>query len=207
MKIVKYIFVWRNYVTGVNCVNFNCRVSSCVCAESLSHVWLFANQWTIPPRILCLWDYPGKNAWADCNFLLQGIFLNQESHPHLLHYRWILYNWATREVSESDISSVQFSRSVVSDSLLPHEFHHARPLCPSPTPRGHSNSCPSSWWCHPAISSSVVPFSSCSRCLPALEYFPMSQLFAWGGQSIGVSALASVLPMNTQDRSLLERAG
>ena len=95
-------------------------------------------------------------------------------------------------------SSVQFSCSVVSDSLRPHESQHARPPCPSPTPRVHSNSCPSSRWCHPAISSSVVPFSSCPQSLPASETFPMSQLFTWNGQSIGVSALASVLPMNTQ---------
>ena len=80
----------------------------------------------------------------------------------------------------------------------------ARPPCPSPTPEVHSNSCPSSWSCHPAISSSVVPFSSCLQSLPASESFPMSQLFTWGGQSIGVSALASVLPMNTQDWSPLD---
>ena len=87
--------------------------------------------------------------------------------------------------------SVQFSRSVVSDSLWPHELQHARPPCPSPTPRVHSNSCLSIRWCHPAISSSVVPFSSCPQSLPASESFPMSQLFAWGGQSTGVSASAS----------------
>ena len=105
------------------------------------------------------------------------------------------------------ISSVQFSRWVLSDSLRPHELQHARPPCPSPTPRVHSNSCPSSQWCHPAISSSVVPFSSFPQSLPASESFPMSQLFTWGGQSIGVSALASVLPKNTQDWSLLEWIG
>ena len=92
-------------------------------------------------------------------------------------------------------------------SLRPHESQHARPPCPSPTPRVHSNSRPLSRWCHPAISSSVVPFSSCPQSLPASESFPMSQLFAWGGQSIGVSALASVLPMNTQDWSPLEWTG
>ena len=97
------------------------------------------------------------------------------------------------------ICSVHFSRSVVSNSLRPHESQHARPPCPSPTPGVHSNSCPSSWWCHPAISSSVVPFSSCPQSLPESGSFPMSQLFAWGGQNIGVSALASVLPVNTQD--------
>ena len=90
-------------------------------------------------------------------------------------------------------SSLQFSRSVVSDSLRPHELQHAGPLCPSPSPGVHSNSCPSSRWCHPAISSSVVPFSSCPQCLPASESFPMSQLFAWGGQSTGVFSF-SIIP-------------
>ena len=105
------------------------------------------------------------------------------------------------------ISSVQFSRSVVSNSLQPHESQHTRPLCPSPSPRVHSNSCPSGPWCHPPISSSVVPFSSCPQSLPASESFPMSQLFAWGGQSTGVSALASFLPKNTQGWSPLEWTG
>ena len=101
-------------------------------------------------------------------------------------------------------TSVQsFSCSVMSESVRPHEPQHARPPCPSATLRVHSNSCPSSWWCHPAISSYVVPFSSCPQSLPASESSPMSQLFAWGSQSTGVSALASVLPMNTQDWSPL----
>ena len=98
-------------------------------------------------------------------------------------------------------SSVQYSCSVVSDSLWPHESQHARPPCPSPTPRVYSNSCPSCWGCHPAISSSVIPFSSCPQSLPASGSFPMSQFFPSGGQNIGVSASASVLPMNTQDWS------
>ena len=101
----------------------------------------------------------------------------------------------------------QFSRSVMSDSLRPHESQHARPPCPSTTPGVHPDSRPSSQWCHPAISSSVVPLSFCPQSLPASGSFPMSQLFAWGGQSIGVSALASVLPMNTQDRSPLGWTG
>ena len=96
----------------------------------------------------------------------------------------------------------QFSCSVISNSLQPHESQHARPPCPSPTPGVHPNSCPSSWWCHRAISSSVIPFSSCPQSLPASESFPMSQLFTWGGQSIGVSASTSVLPKNTQDRPI-----
>ena len=97
------------------------------------------------------------------------------------------------------IRSDQISCSVMSDTLWPHESQHARPSCPSPTPKVHSDSCPSSQWCHLAISSSVVPFSFCPQSFPAPESFPMSQLFTWGGQSTGVSALASFLPKNTQD--------
>ena len=104
-------------------------------------------------------------------------------------------------------SSVQFSRSVVSDSLWPHESQHARPPCPSPSPGVYPNSHSSSQWCHPAISSSVIPFSSCPQSLPASGSFPMSQLFAWGGLSIGVSASASFLPKNTQDWSPLGWTG
>ena len=103
------------------------------------------------------------------------------------------------------IISVQFSRSVVSDSLWPHESQHARP--PLPTSRVHPNPCPLSWWCHPTISYSVVPFSSCLQSLPASGSFQMSQFFASGGQSIGVSASKSVLPMNTQDWSPLGWTG
>ena len=105
------------------------------------------------------------------------------------------------------VSSVQFSLSVMSDSLQHHESQHARPQCPSPNPGVHWDSYPSSPWCHPAISSSVVPFSFCPQSLPESESFPMSQLFAWGGQSTGVSALASFLPKNTQDWSPLEWTG
>jgi len=102
---------------------------------------------------------------------------------------------------------LQFSHSVMSDSLRPQELQHARPPCPSPTPRVHPNSCPSSWWCHLAISSSVVPFSSCSQSFPASGSFPKSQLFTSGGQRIGVSASTSVLPKNTQDWSPLGWTG
>ena len=97
-----------------------------------------------------------------------------------------------------EFSSVQFSHSVMSDSLQPHESQHTRPPCPSPTPRVHSNSCPSNRWCLPAISSSVLSFSFCPQSLPASESFPMSQLFTWGGQSTGVSALASFLTKKSQ---------
>ena len=104
-------------------------------------------------------------------------------------------------------SSVQFSCSVVSNSLRPHESQHTRPPCPSPTPGVHSDSRPSSQWCHPAISSSVVPFSSCPQSLPGSESFPMSQLLAWGDRSTGVSALASFLPKKSQGWSPLEWTG
>ena len=107
-------------------------------------------------------------------------------------------------------SSVQFSSVAQPCPTLcdwPHESQHVRPPCPSPTPGVHSDSCPWSLWCHPAISSSVVPFSSCPQSLPVPGSFPLSQLFAWGGQSTGVSALVSVLPMNTEDWSPLEWTG
>ena len=111
----------------------------------------------------------------------------------------VLNTYLLNEWMGIQFSSVQFSRSVMSESLRPHESQHARSPCPSLTPGVHSNSCPLSQWCHPVISSSVVPFSFCPQSLPASGSFPMSQLFTWGGQSIGVSASASVLPMDTQD--------
>ena len=124
------------------------------------------------------------------------------SSDHLLLTEHLSYQPSLRA------QSVQFSSVAQScPTLRPHESQHTRPPCPSPTPRVYSNSCPSSRWCHPAISSSLVPFSSCPQSLPALESFPMSQLFAWGGQRIGVSALASFLPMNTQHWSPLEWTG
>ena len=122
----------------------------------------------------------------------------------------VLWYWNLLSVLAAprwEFSSVQFSRSVVSDSLQPHELQHARPPCPSPTPGVHPNPCPSSWWCYPTISSSVVPFSSCLQSFPASGSFQMSQLFASGGRSIGVSASTSVLRMNTQDWSPLEWTG
>ena len=123
-----------------------------------------------------------------------------EAHPHYRGY--LLY-------SKSTDVNVQFSSVTQSCLTLydPHELQDPRPPCPSPTPGVQPNPCPSSRWCHPTISSSVVPFSSCPQSLPASESFPMSQLFTSGGQSIGVSASASVLPMNTQDWSPLEWTG
>ena len=106
----------------------------------------------------------------------------------------LLWSWV--KFSSVQFSSVQFSRSVVSNSLRPHGLQHARPPCPSPTPGVYPSSCPLSWWCHPTISSSVVPFSSCLQSFPASVSFQMSQFFSSGGQSVGVSVSASVLPMN-----------
>ena len=117
----------------------------------------------------------------------------QTGRYHLQYIQWI--------------RSDQISHSVVSDCLQPHESQHARPPCPSPTPGVDSDSRPSSQWCHPAISFSVIPFSSCPQSLPASESFPMSQLFPWGGQSTGVSALASFLPKKSQGWSPLEWTG
>ena len=131
--------------------------------------------------------------WLDQNFLnVFGTFLKWDSY---LEER-VKYVW---EIP----SSVQFSPSVVSNSLWPHEPQHTRPPCLSPTPQVYPNSCPSSQWCHPAISSSVIPFSSCPHYFPASGSFQMSQLFTSGGQNVGVSASTSVLPMNTQDWSPL----
>ena len=113
-------------------------------------------------------------------------------------------NWM---LSKGQLLPDQISRSVVSDSLRPHELQHARPPCPSPTPGVHPDSLPSCQWYHPAISSSVIPFSSCPQSLPASEFFPMGQLFAWDGQSTGVSALASFLPKKFQGWSLSEWTG
>ena len=114
---------------------------------------------------------------------------------------FLLYSEAIRFILVlfSEFSSVQFSCSVMSDSLQPHGLQHARPPCPSPTPGVYPDSCPLSWWCHLTISSPVIPFSSCLQSFPTSGSFPMSHLFTSGGQSIGASASASVLPMNIQD--------
>ena len=120
---------------------------------------------------------------------------------------YIVYTDYGQRTVYSFIYSVQFSCSVMSDSLWPHEPQHTRHSCSAPTPRVYPSSCPLSRWCHPTISSSVVPFSSCPQSFPASGSFQMSQLFTWGGQSIGVSASASFLPKNTQDWSPLGWTG
>ena len=131
------------------------------------------------------WRIPGTGAWWAAVY---GVAQSRT---------WLM--WFSSSIF---VNSVQSSCSVVSDSLQPHESQHARPPYSSSTLGVYSNSCPLSWWCHPAISSSVIPFSSCPQSLPASGSFLMSQLFTWGGQSTGVSASASVLQMNTQDWSL-----
>ena len=118
-----------------------------------------------------------------------------------------LENFPIFKESVAQLHFVQFSHSVMSDSLRPHELELTRLPCPSPTPRAYLNSCPLHWWCHPTISSSVIPFSSCLQSSIELGSFPMSHLFASGAQSIGVSASASVLPMNIQDWFPLELTG
>ena len=140
---------------------------------------------------MCEWTLPMSKS-------TRGILGNLYSHVIFLFKAYHYY-------CSPLYSSVQFSSVAQSclTFLQPHESQHARPPCASPTLGLHSNSPASSRWCHPAISSSVIPFSSCPQSLPAWGSFPMSQLFAWGGQSIGVSASAAVLPMNTQDWSPL----
>ena len=208
-----------------------------MCAQSLSRVWLFEIPWTVvfqaplsmrfhrqeylpvkcvaisfsrgssQPRdwthIFCI-SYIGRQILEDLvtreAYTLRG-FRTNDTEVH----------WTSSPVDASlstvRLSSVQFSHSVVSDSLRPHESQHARPPCPSPAPGVHPDSCPLSQWCHPAISSSVVPFSSCPQSLPRSKSFPMSQLIAWDGQSTGVSALASFLPKKSQGWSLSEWTG
>ena len=149
------------------------------------------------------WEIDGETVETVADFILGGSKItangdcSHETKRHLLLGRKVMTN----------LSSLQSSYSVMSDSLQPHEPQHARPPCPSPTPRVHPNPCPLSRWCHPTISSSVVPFSSFPQSFPASGSFPMSQLFTSGGQSIGVSASVSVLPMNTQDWSPLGWTG
>ena len=164
-----------------------------------SHVQLFMNPWTVACQAPLSTRFPRQEYWNGLLCSPPGDLPDPGIEPaSLLSSALASRIFITSSTWEAhQLSSVQFSRLVVSDSLRPHESQHARPPCPSPTPGVHSDSRPSSPWCHLAISSSVVPFSSCPQSLPASESFPMSQLYAWGGQSTGVSALASVLPKNT----------
>ena len=181
---------------------------------SLSHVWLFATTWTITHQApLCSWDFPGKNTGGGSHSLLQRIFLTQGSNPGLLNCTWILYHlshqgspWNEQEnINSSGVkcSELECFRCLVAQSCPTLCDHHwlqqTRPPCPSLSPRICSNSCPLNWWCHPSISSSLIPFSSCLQSFLALRSFPMSWLFPLGGQTTGASASVSVLPMNIQD--------
>ena len=174
-----------------------------IVSVSLNHVWLFCNPLHPSP--------PGSSGhrifqarileWVAISFSRGFSWPRDQSLISCIGRRSFTTEPPRKPILVSQFSSVHFSHSVVSDSLRPHESQHARPPCPSQAPRVYWNSCPSSRWCHPAISSSIGPFSSCPQSLQASGSFPMSQLFTWGGQSTGVSASASVLPMNTQDLS------
>ena len=145
-------------------------------------------------------SFPGENTGVGCHLLSRACYWPRDQTHSLLH----------RQADALPLRQYSLQFSPVASrahSLRPHESQHTTPPCPSPTPGVHSNPCPSSRWCHPAISSSVIPSSSCPQSLPAPGSFSMSQLFAWGGWSIGVSALASVLPINTQDWSPLGWTG
>ena len=163
--------------------------------------WIFIGRTDAEADTTILWP-PDVKSWLTRKDTDAKNDWGQEEKRLLLLENYHHYYFATIQ-----FSSVQFSRSVVSNSLRPHESQHARPPCPSPTPRLYPNSCPSSRWCHPAVSSSAVPFSSCPQSLPASGSFPVSQLFSSGDQSIGVSASTSVLPMDTQGWSPLGWTG
>ena len=156
---------------------------------------IFLTIWTFVSRVMSLL-FNMLSRFVIVNFIVICVYVYIWTHIKILRPFQFQFAFLT-------FSSVQFSHSVISDSLRPHELQHARPPCSSPTPGVHPNPCPLSWWCHPTISSSLIPFSSCPQSFPASGSFPMSQLFASGGESIGISASTSVLPMNTQDWSLL----
>ena len=180
------IFVLLTFSVIINVVELKSPTLSVVfCLFFISHFFF------LPFSLSCIFRI---SFWFTYN-----VFLNISLYSFCRSgsSNYTIYSWLIK-VCKCSVQSVQFSRSVVSDSLRPHELQHARPPCPSPTPGVHPDSRPSSQWCHPAISSPAVPFSSCPQSLPASESFPMSQLFTWGGQSTGVSALASFLPKKSQ---------
>ena len=160
----------------------------CCFVQLLSCVWLFVTPWTVAYQAPLSMRFPRQEYWSG----LSQFFLFYWALSVCFKFISKIPANIAVNVSPAVKLKVQF------DSMRPHELQHAKPPCPSPNSRVYSNSCPLSRWCHPTISSSVVAFSSCPQSLSASGSFPMSQLFAWGGQSIGVSALASVLPMNTQ---------
>ena len=158
---------------------------------SIVYFWQISS---LPSQPLPFNIWNSREWFSCCRTLIFPNFALEIRNQEPARWLWVGYsyfNWCN--------FSVRFSHPVVSNSLQPYEPQHARPPCPSPAPRVHPNPCRSSRWCHPTISSSVVPFSSCPQSFLTSGSFQMSQLFAWGGQSIGVSASTSVLPMNTQD--------
>ena len=194
--------------TGVGChLLFQCRK---VKVKLLSRVWLLSTPWTAAYQSPPSMGFSRQEYWS--GLPVPSLDLKYYITPFLDLY----YPEHFRIIEKIEVSiikdlrlvtSVQFSRSVMSDSLRSHALQHARPLCPSPTPGVHPDSRPLSQWCHPAISSSVIPFSSCPPSLSASESFPMSQLFTWGGQSTAVSAFASFLPKKSQGWSPSEWTG
>ena len=171
----------------------------CATVQGVAKSWIWQSDWT--ELITFLSIYLSICCFTYIYLYLFFLFFISIFYPLFLLSIFFSYHFL------GSFHSVQFSHSVVSSSLQPHEPQHARPPCPSPTPGVHPNSCPLSQWCHPTISSSVIPFSSCPQSFPASGSFPMNQLFASDGQSIGVSASTSVLPMNTQDWSPLGWTG
>ena len=196
-------------ISFMTCLPISCisdHTAPCGCMLSrFSHVQLFAMLWTVACQAPLSRGFSRQEYWSALPCPPPEDLPNPGTEPVFLVSPELTGEFFTTSATWKALitPSIQFSRSVVSDTLQPHESQHARTPCPSPTPGVYSNSCPSSQWCHPAISSSVVPFSSCPQSLLASGSFPMSQLFAQGGQSFGVSASASVLPMNTQDWSPL----
>ena len=169
-----------------------CKTAKCLLNDTPN---LIENHWNINKLIFNFYLYWRREMYEVGKWRLTKLYDHICTLDSWLHFPPLSYY------------SVQFSHSVVSDSLRPHELQHTRPPCPSPTPRVYSNSCPLSQWCHPAISSSVLPFSSCLQSFPASGSFQTSQFFTVGGQSIGVSASTPVLPMNIQDWFILGWTG
>ena len=177
-------------------VNIYNGLFGCCCFSVMSNS--FVSPRTVKFQAPLFMGFPRQEYWSGLPFPSSGDLPDPGIKPA---YPALAGRLFTTGPPGKPQNSVQFSCSVVSDSLRPHEPQHTRHPCPSPTPGVHPNPCPLSWWYHPTISSSVIPFSSCSQSFPASGSFQMSQLFASGGQSIGVSASTSVLPMNTQDWS------
>jgi len=177
-------------------------VSCCAVLNCFSGVQLFATLYTAAHQALLSMEFSRQEYWNGLLCPPPGDL----SDPGIesLMSPALVEGFFTASITWEAKINFQFSHSVMSDSLQPHGLQHARLPCPSPTPGACSNLCPSSWWCHQAISSFVVPFSSCLQSLLALGSFPMSQFFSSGGQSIGASVSASALPMNIQDWFPLE---